>query len=122
MLLSDNGSNFNARLVTSIVEAMGAHQSFLAPYNPATNGTVERANSTLVSIMRKLTWSDASNWDQYIPAALFAYRLSKHQVTGFSPFAMLYGGEATTLSLLSAPLSDLDEHGDPEQYVKTLVE
>ena len=39
VLLSDNGTNFNARLVTSLVKQMGTHQSFLAPYNPATNGT-----------------------------------------------------------------------------------
>ncbi|KAJ9079720.1 hypothetical protein DSO57_1032586 [Entomophthora muscae] len=35
--------------------------------------------------MRKLTYSDAANWDLYLPAALFAYRLSKHCVTGNSP-------------------------------------
>ncbi|KAJ9071672.1 hypothetical protein DSO57_1034625 [Entomophthora muscae] len=27
------------------------------------NGAVKNANSTLVSIMRKLTYSDAANWD-----------------------------------------------------------
>ena len=35
---------------------------------------------------------------------------------------MLYGREATTLSLLGAPLTYLDDAGDPRQYVKTLVE
>ena len=78
---------------------MGTHQNFSAPYNPSTNGAVERANSSLVTILRKLTHSDASNWDLYLPAALFAYRLSKHRTTGFSPFAMLYGREATTPSI-----------------------
>lgn len=36
----------------------------------------------LVPIMRKLTYSDAANWDLYLPAALFVYCLSKHCVTG----------------------------------------
>ena len=68
MLLSNNGTNFNSRLLTSVVEAMGTHQSFSAPYNPSTNGTVERDNSTLVSIMCKLAHSNAANWDLYMPA------------------------------------------------------
>ena len=121
MLLSNNGTNFNLRLLTSVIEAMGAHQSFSAPYNPSTNGTIERANSTPVSIMRKLAHSNAANWDFYLPASLFAYRLSKHCVTGFSPFAMLYGREATTPSILGSPLIKHDTSGDPKQSVKDLV-
>ncbi|KAJ9072753.1 hypothetical protein DSO57_1024026 [Entomophthora muscae] len=53
--------------------------------------------------MRKLTYSNAASWDFYLPAALFAYCLSKHCVTGYSPFAMLYGRNATTPFLLGLP-------------------
>ncbi|KAJ9066312.1 hypothetical protein DSO57_1010732 [Entomophthora muscae] len=53
--------------------------------------------------MRKLTYSDAANWDLYLPATLFAYCLSKHCVTGYPSFAMLYGQEATTPLFLGAP-------------------
>ncbi|KAJ9064366.1 hypothetical protein DSO57_1031499 [Entomophthora muscae] len=53
--------------------------------------------------MRKLTYSDAANWDLYLPAALFAYCLRKHCVTEYSSFSMLYGQEATTLLLLGPP-------------------
>ncbi|KAJ9082204.1 hypothetical protein DSO57_1006649 [Entomophthora muscae] len=52
------------------------------------------------TIMRKLTLSDAANWDMFLPASLFSYRLSRHQVTGQSPFTMLYEQEANTPSSL----------------------
>ena len=71
--------------------------------------------------MRKLTHSDAANLDLYLPASLFAYWLSKHRVTGFSPFAMLYGSEANTPSILGSPLVNHDSSGDPEQNVRDLV-
>ena len=71
--------------------------------------------------MRKLTYSDAANWDLYLPAALFAYCLSKHWVTGYSPFAMLYGREATTLLLLGVPLLSSDKAMNPDNHIKDLV-
>jgi len=33
------------------------------------------------------------NWDQYIPAVLFTYRIHKHNTTRFTPFFLLYGRE-----------------------------
>ena len=120
-LLSDNGTNFNAKLVTSLVELLGVHQDFAAPYNPSTNGAVERANSTLVSVLRKLASRDTGNWDTYLPAALFAYRLSIHRITKQSPFAMLYGREATTPSLVFPALSAQDAAVDPDKHVQELA-
>ncbi|KAJ9078403.1 hypothetical protein DSO57_1006816 [Entomophthora muscae] len=54
------------------------------------------------------------NWDLHLPAALFAYCLSKHPVTGNPPFAMLYGHEAITLLLLGALLLSSDKALDPD--------
>ncbi|KAJ9076341.1 hypothetical protein DSO57_1027248 [Entomophthora muscae] len=69
LFLSGNETNFNARLITSIVEVMSTHH-FLAPYNSSTNGMVERTNFTPVIIMRKLTLSNAANWYMFLLAAL----------------------------------------------------
>ena len=78
MLLSNNSTNFTSHFVSSLVSTMGSHQSFAAPYSPSTNGTVERVNATLIQILRKIALKAPTQWDKYLPAALFAYRLSKH--------------------------------------------
>ncbi|PKB92553.1 hypothetical protein RhiirA5_444270 [Rhizophagus irregularis] len=38
---------------------------------------------------------DQSNWDLYLPSALFAYRTIRQQTTQFEPFYLTYGREAT---------------------------
>ncbi|KAJ9059357.1 hypothetical protein DSO57_1003182 [Entomophthora muscae] len=69
--------------------------------------------------MRKLIYSNATNWDLYLTAALFAYCICKHHFTGDSPFAILYGREATTLLLLG-PLLSSDKAMDPDTHIKNL--
>ena len=41
--------------------------------------------------MKKLCRERPQDWDQYLPAVLFAYREVPQASTGFSPFKMLYG-------------------------------
>lgn len=50
LLLSDNGLNFTSQVVTELSNIFGTCPTFAAPYHPATNGAVKRANETLVLI------------------------------------------------------------------------
>ena len=36
-----------------------------------------------------------SEWEQHLPLVLFAYRLATHPSTGFSPFELMFGRQAT---------------------------
>lgn len=49
----------------------------------------ERTNQTLIRTLKKLTTKE-KDWDQYIDAALYAYRISIQDSTRFSPFFLLY--------------------------------
>lgn len=62
-----------------------------SPYNPQTDGFVERFNATLKSMLRKNTKEDLAKWDKMLPYLLFAYREVPQESTGFSPFELLYG-------------------------------
>ena len=55
------------------------------------NGAVERFNGTLKEMLRKVTFDKPSDWDNYLPAVLFAYREVPHTTTGYSPFELMYG-------------------------------
>ncbi|KAJ9082360.1 hypothetical protein DSO57_1005225 [Entomophthora muscae] len=70
---------------------------------------------------REVNYSDSSNWDLYLPAALFTYLLSKHWVTRFSLFAILYRRDATIPSLLGMQLSISDTASNSEDHIKVLV-
>lgn len=91
-LLHDNGTNYVSKLVSQVKEAMGIHGILAAPYHPQTNGAVERVNGTLLKILCCLS-NKTTEWDEYLPAALMAYRLTPHSATGHSPFKLLYGRE-----------------------------
>lgn len=58
-------------------------------YHPQTNGLDERTNQTLVRTLKKLT-SAEEDWDQHIEAALYAYHISVHDSSRFSPFFLMY--------------------------------
>lgn len=53
VILLDKGSNLNADVITALIEHLGIHQDFTSPYNPLTNGTVERANVYCVNVLKR---------------------------------------------------------------------
>ena len=52
------------------------------------DGQTECMNRTLEDMLRIYTSYKQDNWDDYLPAAEFAYNNSKQASTGFSPFEL----------------------------------
>ena len=42
-------------------------------------------------MLAKMIADDQHNWDLYLPKALLAYRTSIHDVTGFTPYRLVFG-------------------------------
>ena len=55
---------------------------------------VERLNRTLCESLAKVKEID-EDWDIHIPAVLLAYRTKRHATTGYTPFQLVYGRQAT---------------------------
>jgi hypothetical protein len=93
-LLSDRGSQFLSELMLAILHIFRVKKLNTSSYHPQTNGVTERFNQTLTSMLTHYTNQNQTNWDQYLPYVLFAYRTSAHSTTSYSPFYLLYGREA----------------------------
>jgi len=52
---------------------------------------VERLNRTLVNGLRMAVAANQKDWPDWVDRVLFAYRASRHESTGTSPFQALYG-------------------------------
>ncbi|KAL8558029.1 hypothetical protein ACOMHN_057896 [Nucella lapillus] len=75
-------------------------------------------------MLKKLCEERPSDWDSYIPAALFAYREAPQESTGFSPFELLYGrtvkGPVFILKELWSKEQETEEVKTTYQYVVDL--
>ena len=91
ILQSDNGTEFDNSLVNKLCQYLEVVHKFSSPYRPQTNGMVEKANHTVVQKLSKIAHNDSSNWDIYLPQAVFAANISKNRTSGFSPFELLFG-------------------------------
>ena len=61
------------------------------PYYRQANGQVESTNKVLENILTKTIGSHRWDWAQKHPEALWAYRTTWRNTTGFSPFELVYG-------------------------------
>lgn len=72
---------------------MNTDKIFTSGYRPQTNGQCERWNASMMTSLSMFVSSHQRDWDVHLHAVLFAYRVSPSEVTGESPFYMLYGRE-----------------------------
>jgi len=103
IIVSDNGKPFLSNLIKQVCRNYSILHKTTTPYNPQSNGLIERFNRTLGQILQKRSDFEKEDWDMYLPATLFAYRTIKQATTQQSPFFLVYGYEPKT------PF-DLDHH------------
>lgn len=97
VLLSDRGSPFLAQVVHNVLSLTRTLHSTTTAYHPQTNGLTERLNHTLAQMISMYVSADHTNWDLILPYVTYAYNTAQQSTTGYSPFYLLYGREATSL-------------------------
>ena len=90
-ILSDQGSNFISELLKEIYSVIGVKPLHTSPYHLQTDGLVERYNQTLKAMLKKVLMREKRSWDKLLPLVMFAYREVPQELTGFSPFELIYG-------------------------------
>lgn len=93
-LHSDQGRDFESRLIKELLLLMGVKKSRTSPYHPQGDPQPERFNRTLLSMMGTLPPAKRQNWSQYVSQLVHAYNCTKSDVTGYSPYFLMFGREA----------------------------
>lgn len=120
-ILSDQGRDFESKLIKELCEMAGIKKCRTTPYHPAGN-PVERWNRTLIHMLRSLEDDKKVDWRKSLPSVVHAYNCCIHQSTGFCPYYLFFGRQPR-LPVDIAFGIDLDHKKmTPRQYVKTMKE
>ena len=87
---------FESKLFTEMCSLLGIRKTHTTPYHPQSDGMVERFNRTLTTMLSNFVNDNHSDWDEYLPYVMMAYRSTTHETTGFSPNSLMLGREVCT--------------------------
>ncbi|VFQ79638.1 unnamed protein product [Cuscuta campestris] len=116
-IITDNGTQFEARGFNEFLESWGIKHSYAAVGYPQTNGQVENTNRTIVDGLKKRITECKSAWVEELPYILWTYRTTPRKATGETPFSLKYGFETRApaeTSLLSYRVETFDAQENEE--------
>ena len=64
---TDQGRQFESALFQNICELLGVEKTRTCPYNPKSDGLVERFNRTLISMLSTFVDENRRDWDDHLP-------------------------------------------------------
>ena len=89
-LHTDQGADFESKLIKELCEFSGIQKCHTTPYHPRGN-PVERFNRTLLNMLGTLENKQKSKWREYVKPLVHAYNCTRNEVTGFTPYELMFG-------------------------------
>jgi hypothetical protein len=90
-LVTDGGPPFSSHGFKATLQKYHIQQRMTTPYHPQANGQVESTNKVIEAILTKTVKENRKDWSNRLLEALWAYRTTWRNTTGFSPYELVYG-------------------------------
>ena len=110
-IASDRGGAFTSNVANKVYEWMMIHKHTATAYRPTSTAVVERFIGTLKGMIRAyVDTTRATDWDRMLSHVVFAYHTTPHMATGYTPYMLMHGREATMpIDVLLRRKEDLPE-------------
>ena len=120
-LHSDQGHESESDLISEMCKLLQVRKTRTVPYNPKSDGMIERANRTVIQMLTTLVNEARNDWDDHLPYVMMAYRASVHESTGLTPNKLMWNHE-TNLPIDLMVGAPPDTPVCPVQYVEWIRE
>ncbi|GKT16670.1 hypothetical protein ADUPG1_004147, partial [Aduncisulcus paluster] len=99
IIRSDNGTQFINAILERLFQALHISHHRTIPYNPQSNGIIERSNREMLKFLRAMIAEglDPCDWDVALKEIQFLMNTQEHSALGLSPFELVYGREPTDI-------------------------
>ena len=95
VLISDNGREFNNKLMITICKELGTHKIFTTPVNPRSDGLVENQMRSLKDSLVAYMKEDQTDWDEYVDTVTWYYNTTVNDaINRYTPFYLMFGRES----------------------------
>ena len=92
-MITDGGARFIGNKIIYTLKNHHVIHRVTSPYHPQANGQVESTNKVLEEILTKTVVAHYRDWATRLPEALWAYRTTWRNATGYSPYQLVLGRE-----------------------------
>jgi len=103
-LHSDQGKHFDSKLFHELCKIAGVNKTRTSPFLPRSDGQTERANRTILQMLRATAQDNPTDWPNRLPAIRAAYRMTIRSVTHTTPNMAMLGREVLfPITLIASP-------------------
>ena len=90
-ILTDQGKSFENQWIRELCSLAQVQKLCTTPHRLQTNGSCERFNYTLMSMLGTLPIHAKKNWPEWVSTLTHAYNATMYHTIRFSPFFLMYG-------------------------------
>jgi hypothetical protein len=84
-ILTDQGANFLSDLFKNLCKLLRIKKLQTTAFRPESNGGLERSHRVLTEYLRHYINDDQTDWDEWVPYAMYIYKTTTHRATGWFP-------------------------------------
>src|SRR5258705_3999931 len=96
-MISDQGTQFAAKVFQEITKALGIKHKMSTAFHPQTDGQTEHLNQELEIYLRMYCAYEPDKWVKHLPITEFAHNHCTHEALKQMPFHLMYGSDPVAL-------------------------